>query len=256
MLYTNDGIKSHCYQPFEELFSSLLQTFNGKLLAHAKMVLSVPRLTKEYTGIYSKQYTKTYLGIYVKQYDQGWIAAYTKEYSGQYTKHYEKTYGGAYSGPGNQTAYLGLAHFTNNYAGERAFHQSYIGAATTNAIAQSTRAGNLTNNARVKIGNEWKSVIRTRVKKDGEWKIVGKTRIKDTSGNWQVVAVDHERVTLNITSNTANFNVKDEIENLGFNLLTKPFQVNVNVAPGVFVYSSNTSKAAFDTGFKYIYDRG
>ena len=52
MLYTNDGIKSHCYQPFEELFSSLLQTFNGKLLAHAKMVLSVPRLTKEYTGIH------------------------------------------------------------------------------------------------------------------------------------------------------------------------------------------------------------
>ena len=204
-----------------------------------------------YTGIYVKQYTKTYTGIYIKQYDQGWIAAYTKEYSGQYEKHYSKTYGNAWSGPGYAGTYesVGLAHFTNNYAGERAFHQSYIGAASTNAIAQSTRAGNITNNARVKIGDEWKSVIRTRVKKDGEWKIVGKTRVKDTSGAWKIIAVDHERVDINITSNTANFNVKDEIENLGYNLLTKPFQVNVNVAPGVFVYSTDPNKAAFDTGF-------
>ncbi len=52
MLYTNEDGKSHCYQPFEELFSSLLQAFNGKLLVHAKMVLSVSRETKEYTGIH------------------------------------------------------------------------------------------------------------------------------------------------------------------------------------------------------------
>ena len=48
----NREIKSSCCQPFEGLFASILQTFNGKMIVHAKMVLSVPRPKKEYTGVH------------------------------------------------------------------------------------------------------------------------------------------------------------------------------------------------------------
>ena len=175
------------------------------------------------------------------------IAAYTKEYLGNYEKQYEKTYGNAWSGPGYGNAYLGLAHFTNNYVGERTFHQTYIGVATTNSAAQSTAAGNLTINPRIKVDGEWKSIIRTRKKIDGEWKIIQSTKIKEDN-QYKTVANDHERIDINITSNTANFVLGTELTNLGFSLYDKPKQVNVNIAKNVFVYSATTSPA-FDTSF-------
>ena len=197
--------------------------------------------TKTYTGQYTKsylgQYTKTYTGIYIKQYTDGYIKHFSKEYEGTFTKQYVKTYGAAWSGAG--PAYTGLAYFTNTYLGDRTFHQTYVG--TTDEI--SAASGNMTNNARVKVDGAWKSISRIRVKEDGQWKLVQVSRIKRPDGTWGTVAIDHERVTINVTSNTANFNLGTELTNLGLSLYDKPKHVNINIANNTFIYSSNTTPA-------------
>ena len=200
--------------------------------------------TKTYTGQYTKtylgQYTKTYTGIYIKQYTDGYIKQYSKEYEGVFTKQYLKTYGGAWSGQG--PAYLGLAYFTNSYTGLRTFAQTYTGLASASTIS-SLQAGNLDESlVRVKIGGAYKSVQRTRVKEDNQWKIVQSTRIKK-DGEWKLVGSDFERVEFNITSNTANFNLGNELTALGFDLYDKPKHVNIILANDVYVYSANSTPA-------------
>jgi hypothetical protein len=192
---------------------------------------------KQYTKTYLGNYTKTYTGIYIQQYETGYIKQYSKEYEGTFTKQYIKTYGGAWSGAG--PVYLGLAYFTNTYLGERTFHQTYTG---TTAV-QNAASGNMTNNIRVKLGDAWKDVSRIRIKEDGEWKIVQVSRVKQPNGEWAAVGIDHERVTINVTSNTANFNLGTELNNLGLSLYDKPKHVNINIANNTFIYSSNTTPA-------------
>ncbi|NCV19403.1 MAG: hypothetical protein EBW42_11725 [Rhodobacterales bacterium] len=192
---------------------------------------------KQYTKTYLGNYEKAYLGIYIKQYETGYIKQYSKEYEGTFTKQYVKTYGGAWSGVG--PVYLGLAYFTNTYLGERTFHQTYTG--TTDV--QNAASGNMTNNIRVKVDDAWKDVSRIRIKEDGEWKIVQVSRVKQPNGEWAAVGIDHERVTINVTSNTANFNLGTELTNLGLSLYDKPKHVNINIANNTFIYSSNTTPA-------------
>ena len=200
--------------------------------------------TKTYLGNYTKQYsgiyTKTYTGIYIKQYTDGYIKQYSKEYEGTFNKTYLKTYGGAWSGEGS--AYLGLAYFTNTYSGQRTFAETFTGTASSTNLS-SLQAGNLDQTlVRVKLGGEYKSVQRSRIKKDNEWKIIQSTRIKK-GGQWKLVGSDFERIEFNITSNTANFNLGNELTSLGFSLYDKPKHVNINIADNVYVYSANSTPA-------------
>ena len=201
--------------------------------------------TKEYEKLYVGNYEKEYEGVFLKQYSTGYIQQYSKEYDGTYVKQYEKVYGGAWTGVG--PAYEGLAYFTNTYAGTRTFHQTYLG--TTSDI--STRTGNLTDNVgiRVKEDGKFKPVQRTRVKVDGEWKIVQTTRIKE-DGVWKVAGIDYDRIELSITSNTANYNIGDQVNALiSGSLYDKPRHVVVTINEGVHVYSTNPSTPALDTSF-------
>ena len=196
--------------------------------------------TKEYEKLYVGNYEKEYEGVFLKQYSAGYIQQYNKEYEGTYIKEYEKIYGGAWSGAG--PAYEGIRYFTNTYSGTRTFHQTYLG--TTSDI--SNRSGNLSNNVRIKEDGKWKDVSRVRIKEDGKWKIVQTAKVKE-DGEWKTIAIDHDRVDINITSNTANFNIGTELNSLGFtDLYDKPKHINVILQEGVHVYSTS-STPAFDT---------
>ena len=197
--------------------------------------------TKEYEKLYVGNYEKEYEGVFLKQYSTGYIQQYSKEYEGTYVKEYEKVYGGAWSGAG--PAYEGSKYYTNTYSGVRTFHQTYLG--TSSEI--SNRTGNLSKNIRVKEDGKWRDVSRVRVKEDGAWKIVQTARVKE-DGEWKTIAIDHDRIDIDITSNTANFNIATELNSLGFtDLYDKPKHINVTLQEGVHVYSSTLTSPAFDT---------
>ena len=202
--------------------------------------------TKEYEKLYIGNYEHVYVGVYEAEYSKGYIQQYNKEYDGIYVKSYEKSYGGAWLGAGAKESYVNTtAHFGNSYAGTRTFHQTFEG--TTTDI--NSRSGNLTEDGgliRVKENGKLKPVERLRVKEDDIWKTVQTTRIKE-NGIWKIVGVDYDRVDIDITSNTANFNLGTELNNLGFtSLYNKPKHVNITIANNVHVYSTS-STPAFDT---------
>jgi hypothetical protein len=243
--YTGSYTKSYTGQYTKTYTGIYSQLFSG---------LYTKTYTGQYEGSFDKQfegsfdktyigaYVKTYTGIYIAQYTKGYIKHYTHQYEGSFNKAYIKTYGGAYSGAGPKN--YSLAYFTNNYAGERTFHQSYTGTTST----QSLQSGNLTDSGkvRVKVDGVWKEVSRTRVKENGVWKTVQTTQVKD-NGTFKTVAVDYDRVDINVTSNTNQFNLGSELTSLGLSLYSKPKHVNIVVDPGVTIYSDDINVPAFDT---------
>ena len=83
----------------------------------------------------------------------------------------------------------------------------------------------------VKIADEWKNVIVARIKEGDEWK---------------VSHVKYQRHDITISSNTTNYVLRTELNNLGASPGTLPQHVNITIEPGVFLFGTSTTSPALD----------
>lgn len=228
-----------------------------------------------YTGVYEKAYTK----LWVTQYSKSWTgnrdhtftrtrsvdyksywekayagdygnsfgAQYTKVWAGQYTKlyigNYTKTYGGSYAGSNWEgPRYAGTTNYTKSYTGP----VSYDAVWASVTAAANTKTGELSSEgiAKIKSQGNWKQAKEIFVKKNNAWAESKAVYVKK-GNSWELVHIGWERNDITITSDTANFHLRNHLVGLGASPSTRPQMVNIYI-DGADVYSSNNSNVAMD----------
>ena len=193
----------------------------------------------DYKSYWEKAYAGDYGNSFGTQYEKVWAGQNTKLYIGNYTK----TYGGSYAGNNWEgPRYAGTTNYTKSYTGP----VSYDAVWASVTAAANTKTGELSSEGitKIKSQGDWKQAKEIFVKKNNAWAESKAVYVK--KGNtWELVHIGWERNDITISSDTANFNLRNHLVSIGASPSTRPQMVNIYI-DGANVYSSNNSNVAMD----------
>ena len=199
--------------------------------------LSYNQSTKTYEGSFAAQYTKLYGKL--------WSGSFGAQYSKLYLGNYTKTYSGAFLG--TVGTYTGVASsvYTKAYVGQLGFNTVYSKVATA-ALATTTKAGELSDSAitRIKSAGAWKQAKEVFVKSENAW-VEARSIFVKSNGAWKLEHIGWERTDITISTNTANFNLRDKLVSLSKSVSSRPQLVNIYLS-GCDVYSATAGTPAMD----------